>query len=96
MKSTTDTLKMLVAKIKEAIWTLGTRAFLLVLVLILIDLIFGGFVYYKYVFLAENKEVRVSESIIKFNENAYQQAVKELRAREQGEQELPTEEPLNP
>ncbi len=66
-------------KLKEIfsgiVWVLGHRAFSFILLFILIDLVFSGFIFYKYVFLAELKEGRVSGKVLKFNANGYYEAL---------------------
>jgi hypothetical protein len=66
-------------KLKEVfsaiIWDLGHRAFLLILLFILLDLIFSGFIFYKYVFLAELKEGRASGKVLKFDAEGYYDAL---------------------
>ena len=89
-------LETLTAEIKKTFWILGSRAFLLVLLLIFIDFILGGFIFYKYVFLAEKEEPNVTENVIKFNNKDYQDVMEELQAREQSNKELSTANQPNP
>lgn len=81
MELTNNILKILSARIKKIIWVLGYRAFLIILLFIFIDLILGGFIFYKYVFLAE-KQIPNASGIIKFNDKAYQNVLEELQIRE--------------
>ncbi|MCX6720501.1 MAG: hypothetical protein NTW11_01730 [Candidatus Staskawiczbacteria bacterium] len=82
MKPTTDILKSLGAKVQKVIWFFGLHAFSFILLLILIDLIFGFFVFYNYVYLAEKQEPKVTGTVIKFDTKAYQNVLTELQARE--------------
>jgi len=56
--------------------TLGKRSFLTFLGLLLIALIFSGFIFYKYSFLAEKEKLEVLEKPLKFNEKVYQEVLK--------------------
>jgi len=92
MKPAPDLLKIITVRIEKTLWLFGARAFLVILILILADLIFGGFVYYKYVYLAKAEEPKATETIIRFDTKTYQQVVGELQARGQVGQELPASE----
>lgn len=82
MKPTTDILKSLGIKVKKIIWFFGLHAFSLILLLILIDLIFGFFVFYNYVYLAERQEAKVTGTIIKFDTKTYQNVLTDLQAKD--------------
>lgn len=56
---------------KRTVWNWGVRAFWIILLLVLLDLILGGLVFYKYVFLAEAARPIASGTIIKFDEKSY-------------------------
>ena len=56
--------------------TLGEKSFLTFLGLLLISLIFSGFIFYKYSFLAEKEKLEVLEKPLKFNEKVYQDVLK--------------------
>jgi hypothetical protein len=90
MKFLSDISKALAEMTKKILWTLGLYAFLLILFLVFVDFILGGFIFYKYVFFAEKKEPKISGSILKFDDNAYQKVIGELQRREQGSSEFPT------
>ena len=87
MKFTSNILKGLGVRIKNILWSFGLHAFLLIIFFIFIDFILGGFVFYKYVFLAEQEEPQITGSILKFNNNAYQSVMAELQTKEQSTQE---------
>src|SRR3990167_4840513 len=59
-------------KIKRIPWILGKNAFFCILILILIDILIGGFVFYQYVFLIETKELENISISNKFQESTYQ------------------------
>lgn len=84
MKSISDILKTLFARIKKILWNLGLHAFSIILLFIFIDFIFGGVIFYKYVFSAEKEEPKVTENILKFDEKTYLEVLGELQARGQG------------
>lgn len=83
MKITVDISKKLGVIAKKIIWFLGLHAFLLILFLIFVDFIFGGFVLYKYIFLTEKLKPEITGSILKFNDKAYQKLIVEFQIREQ-------------
>ena len=78
MKSTSDISKTVSAKAKKLFWLLGLHAFSLILLLILIDLIIGGVIFYNYVFLAEQEVPKVTSTIIKFDDKSYQDVLAHL------------------
>ena len=55
---------------------------------ILVDLIFGGYIFYKYVFLAEQAVTEVTGTIIKFDNKTYQNVLNEFQTRELGDDRL--------
>jgi len=62
--------------------TLGERAFLTFLGLLLIALIFGGLVFYKYSILVEKAEPEISKIPLKFKEKTYQEVLKVWQEKE--------------
>lgn len=83
MMSVSDLLKILSVRVKKILWLLGLHAFLLILFLILVDLIWGGFVYYQYVYMAESQAPQANGSVIKFDAKTYQVVLDELQVRGQ-------------
>lgn len=79
MKSISDILKNLTAGSKNILWKLGLHAFWVILFFVLIDFIIGGFIFYKYVFLAERAVPQASENIIKFDSKAYQSVLEKIQ-----------------
>jgi len=79
MKSASNTLKIISQEFKKIIWNLGFRAFLIILILIFVDFIIGGFVYYQYVLTAEKAEPVLTKSIYKFNDKIYQEVLKQIQ-----------------
>lgn len=76
-----ELLDIYIRKIQKVLWILGKRAFLCILILILIDILIGGFLFYKYVFLIENKEIENISAPNKFQENIYISVVEEWQNR---------------
>jgi predicted DNA-binding transcriptional regulator len=62
--------------------TLGERSFKTFLGLLLITLIFSGFIFYKYSFLAEKGKLEALEKPLKFNEKIYQEVLKVWQEKE--------------
>lgn len=75
MISVSNILNESAARIKKIFWALGLHAFLLILILIFLDFILGGLVFYKYVFLAEMENPAAAGNIIKFNTKTYQEVL---------------------
>jgi len=73
--------KALLLKIKKTVWFLGLNAFWLILFIVLFEIVLGGFIFYKYAFLAEKHRPQITGSIIEFNDKAYRDALNELQAR---------------
>ena len=83
MKSESDKSKVFKAKIKKIVLAFGLHAFSLILFFVLVDILIGGFIFYNYVFLAENATPQTAGSILKFNNAAYQELLGQLQTREQ-------------
>ena len=69
-------------KIKEILWILGKNAFLCILIFILIDILIGEFLFYKYVISIDTKEPKVISTYDKFQENTYLSILEEWQKRE--------------
>ncbi|MBI2050159.1 MAG: hypothetical protein HYT35_01740 [Candidatus Staskawiczbacteria bacterium] len=69
-------------KIKRIILALGENAFLCILILILIDILIGEFLFYKYALSVDTKEPEVISTFDKFQEKTYQSIIKEWQNRE--------------
>ncbi len=61
--------------------TLGKNIFLTFLGLLLISLIFSGFIFYKYNILVEGEKPEITEQSLKFKENIYQTILNEWQKR---------------
>lgn len=71
-----------IKKIKKIPWILGKNAFLYILIFILIDILIGEFLFYKYVLLIETEESKIISIFDKFHENIYQSILEEWQTRE--------------
>jgi len=69
-------------KIKKIPWILASYTFLIMLFLILLDFLLGGYVYYRYIVLVKTQEPQVIERTMKFEYNAYAQILKSWEAKE--------------
>jgi len=92
MKSASDTSKNIGTKLKKVALVLGLHAFSLILLFVLLDILIGVFVFYVYVFPAENGVAQESGDIIKFNSKIYQDVLQQLQSREQIVKGISTEE----
>lgn len=70
------------AKLRKIIWFLGEHAFGLILSIVLLELLLGGFIFYKCAFLAEKAEPEIGSDNFEFKESAYQEILKEWEQRE--------------
>jgi len=75
---------------------LALRAFLTFLILLLLFSILGGFIFYKYAFLAKKKEVEISEKPLQFKEKTYQTILEIWQEKEKNFQKIEQKEYKNP
>ena len=61
---------------------LAVHSFTVILLLFIFSLIFGGFVYYKYVFLIKNKEPQITQKPLQVDEKTFQKILNEWQERE--------------
>ncbi len=83
-------------KIKKTLWILGSHAFLIILLFILLNLILGVFLFYKYVILVEIKEPEIIGRTVNFKYNIYQEVLKDWQIKGQSFEEFPDKKYLNP
>jgi hypothetical protein len=69
-------------KIKKIGFFFGKHAFGFILNIILLELILGGIILYKYAFLSEKANTEIDSNAFKFKENSYQEILKEWEQRE--------------
>lgn len=79
-------MKIKLIKIKDLLVKLprilGEKAFLTFLGLLIIFLIFGAFLFYKYIFLVERIQPEAVDSYLQFDENLFQKISKKFNERE--------------
>lgn len=83
-------------KIKKIPWILGSYAFSIILILVLLDLILGEFLLYKYALSIKTEEPKIVENTLKFEYNGYQKVLEEWQIREQEFEEFTAEKYSNP
>jgi len=81
---------------KKVLWFLGSYVFFSILVLIFLDVLFGGFLLYKYAILAKAQEPNTADKNFKFEESAYQEVLIELQTREEKSKSASEKNYLNP
>ena len=68
--------------LRNIFWFLGSKIFFVILLLILLDILFGGMLLYKYAILAENQPPNSLNQGSKFNIAAYQEVSKKMEMRD--------------
>jgi len=68
---------------KKILWIVGMHAFATILVLVLIDVLFAGFLLYKNVLLAEQEKPGIDNTDFQFRDGAYQDILIQWQAREE-------------
>ncbi|NCO80161.1 hypothetical protein GW869_00010 [bacterium] len=81
---------------KKLLRTLGERSLLTFFTLLIITLIIGSLVFYKYSFLAEKKEPEVSGAPLTFQEKNYEAVLKIWQEKEKRFNEADLKEYPNP
>lgn len=69
--------------LKRLVWIIGRNAFVVFVILFFLALILGGFIFYKYSFLAEKSEPQITERPLRLEETIYQKILKEWQIRQQ-------------
>lgn len=69
-------------KAKNALWFLGENAFLFILIFVLLGMLYGEFLFYKYVFLLRIENPEFTFTTIKFQKDVYDSVLKEWQTRE--------------
>lgn len=83
LKKTLVNIKNWLVNSKKILWVIGMHAFLTVIILIIIDIIFGGFLIYKYVILAEENMPAINNTDFQFKDSAYQGILTEWQTKDQ-------------
>ncbi len=71
-----------ISRIKKLPWIFGMNAFLTLLVLILLTLILGALIFYRYNILIKKEEPKIIEKPLQLEEKTYQKIVSEWQERE--------------
>jgi hypothetical protein len=82
-KKISGIIKIILAGSRKILWGAGKHAFLSVLILILLDVILGVGLFYKYVYLAENKVEQIDKGSFQFRDEVYQKALNQWQARDE-------------
>lgn len=81
---------------KKFLWVLGKDAFLFILFILLIEVIFAEFLFYKYVLSVEIEEPSLSEGSIGFQKEEFQSVLFEWQRREEFFNNYPAEDVSDP
>ena len=82
--------------VKKVFWFLGSHVFFVILTLIFLDIMFGGFLLYRYTFFAKIQDSGAPAQNFRFEESAYKNVLVELQAREQKFEEAQEQDYPNP
>jgi hypothetical protein len=92
--------KIKIKKLKEFLErlprALGERAFLTFLGLLVLALIFGGIIFYKYQILVKRAKIQITEEPLQFQEKIYQDILKIWQEKEKNFKETDSKEYPNP
>lgn len=69
--------------VKKLLWIIGNHAFWATLILILVDIIAGGIIYFQAVYLADMKTAEINSSYFQFKDSIYQQVLAQWQSRSQ-------------
>ena len=86
----------LVSRMKRTLLVLGRDAFLFILFIFLVEIIFSEFLFYKYVLSVEIQEPSLTGGFVGFREKEYQSILTEWQSREDFLKNYPTENPPDP
>lgn len=75
---------------------IGERLFLNFLLVVVLAIIIGGFIMYRYVFLSENIQFNIVERPVFFDEVIYKKVLEEWEKRDKEFQEIESKQYLNP
>lgn len=78
-----DLIRLRPGRTKFFLRVLGENAFIFILIFILIEIIFGEFLFYKYIFAVRVREPQITGNLIEFQEKTYQFILGERQKREE-------------
>lgn len=81
---------------KKMLWILGSGAFSVILLIVLLEVAFGEFLFYKYAFLAEKQEPKISNNSFQFKKDVYQNILIERQKRDKKFQDYSQKDYLSP
>lgn len=84
------------SKFRKVPWIIGRNAFLVILILILLDIILGGILSYKYVNLAGEENIENNEGSLKFHDENYKNILDSWDKRNTGLQEFLKKDYVSP
>lgn len=88
--------KIRIDKIKKIPWILGLHAFWIILFLVFIELVIGGFLFYKYAVLPNKDEMKIADYNLKFKNVIYEKVLEEWEKRRLEFEGYQTEQYSNP
>ena len=83
IQSIINDFKKTLSGIKKIPWFLGNHAFLIILLLVLVDLFFGAYLFYKYIYIVKNQMPEVISGQVIFDEKNYQLILDQWKKREE-------------
>jgi|GEM_PF-1228099 len=83
-------------KLKKIPKTLAEHLFLSFFGFLIIDLVIGGFIFYKYYLLIEDSEINITEKILEFEESNYQEVLNQWQTREKALKTINSRKYFNP
>lgn len=72
----------------KVVWTVGVRAFWVVLFFIMLDVLLGAFLFYKYIYAVQAEKPAIDVSLFKFDETAYKSVLSQWQARQENMEEF--------
>lgn len=96
IQSIVNDFKKTLAGIKKIPLFLGIHAFLIILFLVLADLIFGAYLFYKYIYVAQNQAPEMISGQIIFDEENYQFILDQWKKREENFNKIGEDNIKNP
>jgi hypothetical protein len=96
IQSIVNDFKKILVGIKKIPWFLGAHAFLIILLLILVDMAFGAYLFYKYIYIIENQAPEMISGQVIFDEKNYQFILEQWKKREENFNKIEEENIKNP
>ncbi len=71
-----------ISKVQKIFWVVGNHIFAFLMFLILLDLLFGLFLFYNYAILSENGKFQISQESAEFKINLYKKTLDQWQSRQ--------------